>query len=258
MKKSFLNSEKPIITCMVQADTPERIRELVTKSIPEGADAFGMQFCKLKPEYRNRETYRELFALTEGRPVYVTNYRVAQNASKSEDTLAEELLELAECGATLCDVPSDTFDRPEGEPTIAGLPTIKDEAVEKQIKLIDELHARGAEVLMSSHIMKFTPAERVLEMAREHRRRGADISKIVVAAENPAEEIENLRISNMLREELGSPFLFLSSGACSRIIRRIGGCFGSCMSLCVYEQDAFSTKAQPLLRDVKAIEEILG
>ena len=258
MSKTFLNSEKPLITCMVQADTPQRIRELVSLSIPEGADAFGMQFCKLNPEYRNRQTYCELFALTEGRPVYVTNYRVAQNASKSEDTLAEELIELAECGATLCDVMGDTFDRPAGEPTIVGAPTMNEEAVKKQIKLIDELHARGAEVLMSSHIMKFTPAERVLEMAREHRRRGADISKIVVAAETPAEEIENLRISNMLREELDFPFLFLSSGECSRIIRRIGSCFGSCMSLCVYEQDAFSTKAQPLLRDVKAIEEILG
>ena len=31
MKKTFLNSEKPIITVMVQADNPDRIKELIDK-----------------------------------------------------------------------------------------------------------------------------------------------------------------------------------------------------------------------------------
>jgi hypothetical protein len=30
------------------------------------------------------------------------------------------------------------------------------------------------------------------------------------------------------------------------------------MTLCVYEQDEFSTKAQPLLRDMKLIRDSLG
>ena len=75
-------------------------------------------------------------------------------------------MELADCGATLCDVMGDYFDPCEGELTM------NEEAVKKQMALIDALHARGAEVLMSSHVLKFTPAERVLEIAREHERRG--------------------------------------------------------------------------------------
>ena len=35
------------------------------------------------------------------------------------------------------------------------------------MELIDKLHEKGAEVLMSSHIFKFTPAERILEIADE-------------------------------------------------------------------------------------------
>ena len=236
---------------MVQADTPERIKELVKLSIPEGAEAFGMQFCKLKQEFRNRETYRELFAITENRPIYVTNYRHETNKEKNDDILADELVEMCECGATLCDVMGDYFDRTEGEFTL------KAEAVEKQIKLIEKLHATGAEVLMSSHIVKFTPAERVLEIALEHKRRGADISKIVVSASNMKEQIENLRILNLLKENLGIPFLFLSGGE-SFISRRLGEAFGNCMSLCVYEQDAFSTKAQPLLRDMMKLRDVFG
>jgi 3-dehydroquinate dehydratase len=110
---------------------------------------------------------------------------------------------------------------------------------------------------MSSHVRKFITAERVLEIALEHQRRGADISKIVTGASNVAEEIENLRIINLLKENLKIPFLFLSGGEC-HIMRRIGGAFGCCMYLCVCEYDELATKTQPLLSDVKAIRDILN
>jgi 3-dehydroquinate dehydratase len=130
-------------------------------------------------------------------------------------------------------------------------------AVEKQIKLIDTLHAKGAEVLMSSHVLKFISAERVLEIAYEHQRRGADICKIVTGASTMEEQIENLRIVRLLKSELKIPFLFLAGGE-SRILRRIGAGLGSCMSLCVHEYDALATKAQPLLRDMKLLRDTLS
>ena len=252
MKRTFLNYEKPLLTCMVQADTPERIKELVEKSLPEGAEAFGMQVCKLKPEYRCERVYREIFNCTGDKPVYATNYRWGSNNSKDDDTLAGELLTLTECGATILDVMGDYFDRTDGELTV------NEAAVKKQMKLIDSLHAKGAEVLMSSHVLRFTPAERVLEIAMEHKKRGADISKIVTAGTTMAEEIENLRIIDLLKRELGIPFLFLSGGEYCSIARRLGGAIGNCMSLCVYEQDEFSTKTQPLLADMKRIRDDLG
>lgn len=249
-KPTFLIYEKPLLTCMVQANTPERIKELIDASLPEGAEAIGMQFCQLKVEYRNEKTYRELFAYTD-LPIYVTNYRNhISNIGKSDDVLAAELVELAECGATLCDVMGDYFDACEGELTM------NKDAIKKQIHLIDELHGRGAEVLMSSHVLKFTPAERVLEIALEHERRGADICKIVTGAENTEQQIENLRIINLLKENLKIPFLFLAGGEC-RILRRIGGSLGCCMYLCVHEYDELATKSQPLLRDMKILRELL-
>ena len=249
-KRTFLSYEKPLLTCMVQADNPDRIKALIDATIPEGAEAIGMQFCKLKVEYRNEKTYRELFAYTD-LPIYVTNYRNhISNIGKSDDVLATELVELAECGATLCDVMGDYFDACEGELTM------NKDAIKKQIRLIDELHGRGAEVLMSSHVLKFTPAERVLEIAREHERRGADICKIVTGAENTEQQIENLRIINLLKENLKIPFLFLAGGEC-RILRRIGGSLGCCMYLCVHEYDELATKSQPLLSDIRVIRELI-
>ena len=250
-KKTFLTYEKPLLVSMVQAKSPDRIKELIDSSLPLGAEAIGMQICKLLTEYRGADTYRELFGYTD-LPVYVTNYRDhISNVGKTDDTLSAELVELAECGATLCDVMGDIFDPTEGELTV------NEDAIKKQMKLIEELHGCGAEVLMSSHVHKFIPAERVLEIALEHQRRGADISKIVTGAANMAEQIENLRIINLLKENLKIPFLFLSGGT-SGIMRRIGGVLGNCMSLCVCEYDELATKSQPLLGDVKLIRNILS
>ena len=245
MRKTFLNCEKPTITAMVQADNPDRIKELIDKCLPEGAEAFGMQFEQMKPEYRTREVYEDLFSYSD-KPIYVTNYRLKYNEEKSDEELAEELLELADCGATLCDVMGDLYDRQPDEVAVS------EEAIKKQMELIDELHKKGAEVLMSSHIFKFTSAERVLEIALEHQRRGADISKIVTQADSAEEEIENLRILNLLKEKVDIPVLFLHNGH-SRVFRKISGEYGNCMYLCVYEYDEFAASGQPLLADVKPI-----
>ena len=233
---------------MVQGDNPGRIKELMKKSVPQGAEAFGIQFEQMNSEYRNAEVYKELFACAEDKPTYVTNYRYNKNEGKSDEQLAEELLELADCGADLCDMMGDYFDRQPDEITY------NETAVAKQKNLIDKLHKRGARVLISSHIMKFTPADEVLKIALAHQSRGADISKIVVGAENTEQQIENLRIINLLKERLNIPFLFLSGGEC-KILRRIGGELGCCMYLCVYEYDNFASPLQPLLKKVKAIRD---
>lgn len=251
MKYDFLNYEKATLTVMVQADNPARIKELMDKSLPAGAEAFGIQFEQMLPEYRTPEVYRDLFSYAKDRPSYVTNYRGRQNGEKSDEELGDELVELAECGADLCDVMGDYFDRQPDEVAV------DENAINKQIRLINKIHEKGAKVLMSSHVMKYTPAERVLEIALEHQSRGADISKIVVGVDNREQEIENLKIINLLNEKLDIPFLFLSSGEC-RILRRIGGEIGSCMYLCVYEHDSFATLTQPLLSDVKLIRYLLN
>ena len=237
-----------MLVSMVQAYTPERVLELMELSRPEGAEAFGMQFCRMKEQYKNKDTFKKLFAAAGVLPVYVTNYRQGENATKSDDELADGLCELAECGATLCDVMGDMFDKQDDE-------MARDEdAIEKQKQLIERIHQAGAEVLMSSHIFKFTPAERALEIALEHQRRGADISKMVVGADSMEQQIENLRIIALLKEKLDIPFLFLSGGEC-HLLRRIGGELGSCMYLCVHEYDELATSVQPLLRNVKAIRD---
>ena len=248
MKQSFFENDKALLTVMVQADNPDRIKELIDKSVPEGAEAFGMQFEQLKSEYRTKEVYKDLFAYAKDKPVYVTNYRHTSNEGKTDDMLAAELVELAGCGADLCDVMGDYFDRQPDEVAVDKT------AIEKQKELIRKIHDKGAKVLMSSHVLKYIPAEKVLEIALEHQKRGADICKIVTGADTMEQQLENLKIINMLKENLKIPFLFLCGGEC-RILRRIGGELGCCMYLCVHEYDALATAAHPLLKQSKTIRD---
>jgi len=246
MKPSFLNHEKPLLTTMIQKHHMHEVIDTVEKTLAEGTDAFGVQTCKLLQEYRNADTYKEIFSHMQGKPVYVTNYRKVTNEGVSDEILADGLIEIAQAGGTLCDVMGDIFDKHPDELTVNPV------AIDKQKRLIEKLHENGAEVLMSSHLYRFVPAERVVEIALAQQERGADIVKIVTGAQTDEEVVENLKIASLLKNEIKVPYLFLSTGE-SKILRRVGPRLGCCMYLCVYEHDEFSTKNQPVLRNLKAI-----
>ncbi|MGN1409402.1 MAG: type I 3-dehydroquinate dehydratase [Eubacteriales bacterium] len=250
-KPTFLGHSEPLYCCMIQTRTPENALSTIRRAIDGGCTAFGFQQCQLEQEYRTDYTIRSIFEAMEGRPVYVTNYRVGLNTGMTDDELADGLLTLAERGATLCDVMGDLFCRHPLELTDDA------DAIDKQRRLIDRIHHAGGEVLMSSHVLKYTPAEEVLRIALEQQKRGADIVKIVTAANSEAEQLENLRITSLLKETLDVPFLFLSGGTHCALHRMIGPMLGCVMYLCVQEYDELATKSQPLLADVRAVREHL-
>lgn len=249
MKPTFLSYEKPLLTTILQCRVPEVAKYRIGKALELGTDAFGLQTECLLPEYRNEKNIRNLFAAMEGKPVYATRYRPDKKSDAEDDYLGQEILKLADWGATLCDVMGDLYCKDADELTMAPA------AVKKQQELIDRIHNKGAEVLMSSHLYRYAPAERILEIGLEQQKRGADVVKIVTKAETSDELLDNLRAIALLKENLQVPFLFLSSGSHGGLIRRIGPNLGCCMYLCVYEHDEYSTKAQPLLSKLKAIRD---
>ena len=249
MRKSFLNVNVPFITEMIQSKTAKQAEYKIRNAIADGATAIGLQLQMLPEEERTQEKLTALFESAENRPVYITNYRDDFNKGRSDGELMKELLFGLQCGATLVDVMGDTFDPAPEELTT------NEKAIKKQMEFIDEVHKRGGEVLMSSHIKKFRPAERVLEMALEQQRRGADIVKIVTGAETQEEELKNLEICNLLKKELKVPFLFLSGGKYSYLHRTIGPALGVCMWLCFREYDETTYAGPPLLSNVVKIKQ---
>ena len=160
-------------------------------------------------------------------------------------TLARQLIWAAQEGAALIDVPADMFHSSDMELTYDR------EAIAAQRELIDKLHALGAEVLMSSHVLRYAPPETVLTIAREHKARGADVSKIVTEANSDRELADNFYASSLLERELGIPHLFLCNGTHCRRHRLFAPMLGSCMFLVTENQNP--AKTQPTLAQARAI-----
>ena len=249
MKPSFLNANTPFITEMIQSRTVSRAERKIRNAIADGATAIGLQLSFLSDEDITEFTLRALFAAAENRPIYLTNYRGDRNTGREDEALISDLLLALDCGGTLIDVMGDLF-APSPEEL-----TLDERAIAKQMKYIDEIHKRGGEVLMSSHIKEFRCAERVLEVALEQQRRGADIVKIVTGANTQEEEMENLAICHLLKRELKVPFLFLSGGEYSYLHRTLGPALGVCMWLCFREYDEETYPGPPLLSNVLKIKQ---
>ena len=260
MKPTFLNHERPLLVGMIQKKTPAECIGIVHDELADGADAFGLQIESIERKYRTEKDIKSIYEVMCGRPIYVTNYRGCQNKGMSDEECAEGVLRALEYGATIGDIMGDMFDESPLEnrsrtgckyPELSVSPA----AVEKQKKLIDKIHSMGKEVLMSSHVLEYIPAEQTLEIAFEQQRRGADVVKIVTAANSPEEEAENIRTTMLLKKELKVPFLFLSGGTHYKRHRLAGPMFGCGFYLCVPYYYEGSTPTQPTLRNVRAVME---
>lgn len=249
MKPSFLNQTKPPLVSMIQAATPEEAICLIVESLYDGADAFGIQLCWLKREYRTEETLRNIFSYCQNKPIYITSYRAKESAGMTDDECVELLLLGLKCGATLCDVMGDLYHPEKYELTF------DEEAVAKQKALIDKIHEMGGEVLISSHVHTYFDEEQVMMYAKAQAERGADIPKIVSKADTEEEMMTGFKIITRLKNELGKPFLFLVGGAYSKLIRQVGPAFGTSMYLCLVNYRPGVAMVQPLLRSAKAIRD---
>ena len=59
--RRFLTSDKPMLTVMLQCQTPEVAIGRIRNALHLGADAFGLQVESLLPEYQTPETFRKIF-----------------------------------------------------------------------------------------------------------------------------------------------------------------------------------------------------
>ena len=251
MKATFLNHTKPLLCCMVQEETPDKMIEIILQANYEGADAFGFQLECWKPEYMNEETFRYVFKHCLGKPIYVTSYRNHSNSGKTDDECAEILFMAIRAGATLADIMADFYDPQPYEMTY------NETAVEKQKAIIERLHVAGAEVLMSSHTHTHLDEDTLVAYAKAQRERGADVIKIVNFDYKDEDIDDNFRAILRIKREVGGHFLFLATGPKCYPIRQIGTSLGVCMWLCVQSYKPGGSREQPLLRAMKQVKENL-
>ena len=249
--KTFLKSDRPIIVGMLKSTNKQDILEEIRRIREDGAEAYGFQIDILEDECKQRHHLKEIFDAMHDKPIYCTNY-LRENTTKniSWNRLKEQLLMAVDLGATLIDIPGDMFDSSDMELSMSR------QAIEEQMRLIDEIHRRGGEVLMSSHVLRYIPKEVVLTIAEQHQSRGADISKIVTEANCALELNHNFEIESILESSLGIKHLFLCNGTHCKKHRLLGPLLGSCLFLTT--ENAKAGQNQPTvaeaIRILKAAE----
>ncbi len=244
--RAFLNPAAPTVTTMLKARRLDALKTEIAEARSEDTQALGMDIATLPRELKGREFFEKFLALTGDFPLYFCNYR-RTNSDKSltDETLAEQLLMLLELSEptrrdVIIDVAGNLYDPSPIEISC------DETVIARQKALLNEIHARGGLALMSSHMFKFMKPEEVLELARAHKSRGADVSKIVTDANTPEELYANMEASLLLRRELGIPSLFLCNGESNRAHRLLSPILGSSMALCVVESSP--QQNQPKLR----------
>lgn len=248
--KTFLDGKQPLVA-MIQCRRADECIRKIKDSLADGAEAFGVQLCQLAREERSKDNLKAIFAACGDKPIYITSYRYNESTGMTDEECADLLLQGLECGATLCDIPGDLYDKN------AYQITDNESAVEKQKVLIDRIRQNGGEVLISTHNFRDLSGEEIFRVAKAQAAHGADILKIVVKSESENRLSDYIRVIRQIKEETGKPVLLLDIGACSALMRKVGPLFGTCMYLCVQSHGELDTPAQPLLRDVKTIREAL-
>jgi hypothetical protein len=246
MRPSFLRLQAPYLAAIVEGATPEATIASILTCEDAGAEAFAVSLSAWE---RDRLTLGELSRVFQctGRPIMPLCYRSGHLAADQldDDARADLLLLAVEAGAAACDVMGDMYDPAPRERT-------RDEqAIARQKRLIDLIHARGAEVVMSSHAPgEFLTGEEILEHLADFVARGADIPKIVVRAASEDEVVEAFRTTVLLKRELKTPFVHLCSGRYGRLQRYVAPSLGAALT---FGMESTVQGPQPLVSAARGV-----
>lgn len=246
MRFSFLNKTPPIIAGIMTGQSPEELIAEAKNSEFDGAQAIAVDLLDLKPEFRNTESLKRIIDSV-NLPFMFLFYRNDRWNDSDDDKRQELLLAAADAGASIIDVMGDLYDPSPMEITH------NPDAIDKQKRLIDSIHAKGADVVISSHVGCPRTTEQVVEHLRALESRGPDVVKIVTTVDTEEELAEAFRTTMTLKRKLKTPFIHLCTGKFSRPHRFLGPALGVSILFAVHRYTTRYGTAQPTIRAVKAV-----
>lgn len=246
MKFSFLNKPYSVITGIMAGQTPQELIAESRNSEFEGAQGIAISLADLKPEFRNHDSLKGVIDAV-NLPFMFFFYRDDKWGNSDDDSRQELLLTAADAGASMIDVMGDLYDPSPMEITHNSA------AIDKQKRLIDRIHAKGADVVISSHMQCARTTEQVVEHLREVEARGADVVKIVTTVNTADELAEAFRTTMTLKRELKTPFIHLCNGKFSRPHRFLCPSLGVSIFFAVPRYEPRYGMGQPTIRAMKKV-----
>jgi hypothetical protein len=268
----FRDIPRPFVCCVLIDDfTPDGVIRTMKLAEYEGADAFDFEIQGLAPEFRNSTALRPIFERA-NRPVFTVyrryGYHTAdvEHGAVGEEERIQLQLDLIDLGSIGFDMELDTFD-PRPDPrfdTDEGLRYSYDRrspprevseeprAVERQMRMIEEAHRRGGEVMASTHnVTRLTP-EGALRIGRLAEERGADAVKIVQLCVDDDDVVESLASTVLLKRELSIPYIMMAGGEYGKLNRIMAPLLGSMLVFARHDYRPGSFLDQPPVRAMRA------
>lgn len=246
MKRSFLQKPYPMVTALMSGQTPQELIAQSRNAEFDGANGIAIELRDLKPEFRNAESFQSIIDAV-NLPFMFIFYRNDMWGSADDDQRQELLLMAADSGAAMIDVMGDLYD-----PSPMEL-THNPAAIEKQKQLIDKIHAKGAEVVISSHLPTARTTEQVIEHLQEVEKRGADVVKIVTTVNSEEELAEAFRTTMALRQAIKTPYIHLCNGSFSRPHRFLCPALGTSILFAVTHYEPRYGLNQPTIKAMRAV-----
>ena len=247
LKRSFVNRQEPAVTLLCKPHSAAQAIALARSAESDGADGIAIEMSALPESDRSFDSLKSIIASVQ-LPFMFINYRNDTICGADDERRQQYLLRAADAGADVIDVMGDLY-----APAPRQL-TFEAEAVAKQKALIDEIHARGAHVLISSHATDaFVAPEEVLEMMQVQSERGADLLKVVTKVNTEEEFLESLRTMLLLRKNISKPFIYLATGKFGKMVRYMGPKFGVAVEFGVHDYDTEGIYAQPTIKSFRQV-----
>ena len=252
MKPSFVNQPKPFIVSVVTEPDPDSAIAVIRNSEYDGANAIDLHLRALETRYHNAGDLERIIKST-SRPVMLINYRgnAAFAGQNSDEERLESIRTGLRAGASAVDIMGDFF-----SPSPMEL-SLDPAVIDRQKKLIDEVHSMGSEVIMSSHTYVHMTKEQVTEHMKKLEERGPDMVKIAACVNSEEELCEAFETTVALKKELKVPFIHICMGQYGKMHRFVAPMLGSSLIFCVQSYTPKGHKEQPLIRAARAVFENL-
>ena len=247
-KPSFFNREKAAVTLLSGVSSVEEMVALAKTAEEQGADAVAFEILNMPLEKRTVENFKTVIA-SASLPFMFICYRNDKFLGADDEARQEYLLRAAEAGAEVIDVMGDLYDPSPRELTH------NEEAIAKQKALIEEIHKRGAKVIMSSHMQTFLPPQEVLAHMKEQASRGADILKMVIKVDTEEEMVQTMETFFLLKKEIKQDYVFLANGKFGTLVRYLGLKMGVSIEFAARGYWPVSGAVQPTVSSFKKVEE---
>ena len=265
MKEKILSAmESPLLVGVVTEKTPEAAIAEIQNCTYNGAQMIDLHLSCL--EDTDDARLKRLFDLSR-LPVLAVNYDLTyerQPRNYTEEQRTGMLLKAVELGAAGVDIQGYTFHLPSktefcGEDKYSFTKNNPKEVVtdpviiDKQKAFIEEVHAKGGEVLLSCHPDIPMNSTQVVELALFLEERHPDIIKVVTIATNEEELIESFKAMSLLKKEVKTKVSYHVGGPMGSLSRIVNPALGGHMIFCVDRFNAGSTMFQLDLKTAKNI-----